>query len=117
MSGINANMPAGGRSITPDHRPRGRAASSRSRRAQVAPNGEPNDLLVPCRPLHRIRGLSPRECYFELGTEPQFWASGSSALSKPRPEAWFRNLPERTPWSAPRKKGPKPVKQPPVADV
>jgi transposase len=43
--------------------------------------------------------------FYELGITPEFWKDGSSALKQPRAASWRRNLPPRTPWSGPRKRG------------
>ncbi len=48
------------------------------------------------------------QSFYELGIEPRFWASGSMALRDHKP-TWQQNLPPRTPWRLPRKKGRKPV--------
>jgi transposase len=43
--------------------------------------------------------------FYELGIVPEFWQSGTSALTEERPAAWFRNLPPRMPWIHGRGKG------------
>jgi len=64
------------------------------------PTAQTNEVL--CKVLaHNLCVLV--QMFFELGIEPEFWANGTSALIEARPEAWFRNLPERQPWSGPKK--------------
>lgn len=64
------------------------------------PTAQVNEIL--CKVLaHNLCVLV--QSFFELGIEPQFWQSGTAALAEARPVGWFRNLPERQPWSGPRR--------------
>lgn len=64
------------------------------------PTAQVNEIL--CKVLaHNLCVLV--QSFFELGIEPQFWQSGTAALTEARPVGWFRNLPERQPWSGPKK--------------
>ncbi len=49
------------------------------------------------------------QAFFELGVEPRFWNHGSAALAQPYQPTWTQNMPQREPWTGPRKVGRKPV--------
>jgi transposase len=74
----------------------GASVRSKSSTAQV------NEVL--CKVLcHNLCCLV--SAFYELGVVPEFWGTGTSALTEDRAATWHRNLPARTPWSGPRKNG------------
>lgn len=72
------------------------------------PTAQANEVL--CKVLaHNLCCLV--QSFFELGVEPAFWQSGRPTLGCERRSSWQPSLPQRQPWSGPRKRGVKPMTQ------